>query len=101
MTAIPSPINSTVAAIYRGYEERSGEELRPHLGASQIGHPCSRALWYGFRWALAKDFDGRMLRLFETGQLVENRLIRDLRQDRKSTRLNSSHEFVSRMPSSA
>ena len=24
-----------------------------------------------------------------------------LRQDRKSTRLNSSHEFVSRMPSSA
>ena len=79
MAAIPSPINSTVAAIYRGYEERRGEELRPHLGASQIGHPCSRALWYGFRWALAKDFDGRMLRLFETGQLEENRLIRDLR----------------------
>lgn len=79
MTAIPSPINSTVAAIYRGYEERRGEELRPHLGASQIGHPCSRALWYGFRWALTKDFDGRMLRLFETGQLEENRLIRDLR----------------------
>lgn len=79
MTAIPSPINSTVAAIYRGYEERRGEELRPHLGASQIGHPCSRALWYGFRWALTKDFDGRMLRLFETGQLEENRLIKDLR----------------------
>lgn len=79
MAAIPSPINSTVAAIYRGYEERRGEELRPHLGASQIGHPCSRALWYGFRWALAMDFDGRMLRLFETGQLEENRLIRDLR----------------------
>ena len=79
MTAIPSPINSTVAAIYRGYEERRGEELRPHLGASLIGHPCSRALWYGFRWAGTKNFDGRMLRLFETGQLEENRLIRDLR----------------------
>ena len=25
----------------------------------------------------------------------------DIKQDRKSTRLNSSHEFVSRMPSSA
>jgi hypothetical protein len=79
MTAIPSPINSTVAAIYRGYEERRGEELRPHLGASQIGHPCSRALWYGFRWALTKDFDGRMLRLFDTGQREEDRLICDLR----------------------
>lgn len=79
MTAIPSPINSTVAAIYRGYEERRGEEMRPHLGASQIGHPCSRALWYGFRWALAKDFDGRMLRLFDTGQREEDRLILDLR----------------------
>lgn len=78
MTAIPSPINSTVAAIYRGYEERRGEELRPHLGASVIGNPCSRALWYGFRWALAKDFDGRMLRLFDTGQREEDRLIRDL-----------------------
>ena len=27
--------------------------------------------------------------------------IEELRSDRKSTRLNSSHEFVSRMPSSA
>lgn len=80
MAAIPSPINSTVAAIYRGYEERRGEELRPHLGASVIGHPCSRALWYGFRWALIKNFDGRMLRLFETGQREEERLIRDLRR---------------------
>ena len=29
------------------------------------------------------------------------RLDHDVEQDRKSTRLNSSHEFVSRMPSSA
>ena len=29
------------------------------------------------------------------------RLYATLKQDRKSTRLNSSHEFVSRMPSSA
>ena len=32
-------------------------------------------------------------------QVVE--YIQELRLDRKSTRLNSSHEFVSRMPSSA
>ena len=31
----------------------------------------------------------------------EAEAIRNLAEDRKSTRLNSSHEFVSRMPSSA
>ena len=31
----------------------------------------------------------------------DERKIKPLRDDRKSTRLNSSHEFVSRMPSSA
>ena len=34
-----------------------------------------------------------------TGQYLE--LTLEIQSDRKSTRLNSSHEFVSRMPSSA
>ena len=41
---------------------------------------------------------------FERGQLAQERLAalsQDGCGDRKSTRLNSSHEFVSRMPSSA
>ena len=32
---------------------------------------------------------------------IQKRAYRDWETDRKSTRLNSSHEFVSRMPSSA
>ena len=35
------------------------------------------------------------------GRNSDNKLYRDWETDRKSTRLNSSHEFVSRMPSSA
>ena len=35
------------------------------------------------------------------GIIFGNYLAAALRKDRKSTRLNSSHEFVSRMPSSA
>ena len=35
------------------------------------------------------------------GKIGENMSIRRFVRDRKSTRLNSSHEFVSRMPSSA
>ena len=36
-----------------------------------------------------------------SGQDIAHNLYRDWETDRKSTRLNSSHEFVSRMPSSA
>ena len=35
------------------------------------------------------------------GKAGEDAAAKYLEQDRKSTRLNSSHEFVSRMPSSA
>jgi hypothetical protein len=36
-------------------------------------------LWYGFRWTRVALHAGRILRLFETGQLEEARLIRNLR----------------------
>ena len=29
--------------------------LRQHLGASLIGKPCERALWYAFRWTTLKS----------------------------------------------
>ena len=54
------------AAVLRG-----SEKARPHLGASQIGRPCSRALWYAFRWAAMPSFEPRMLRLFARGQREE------------------------------
>lgn len=48
---------------------------RGHLGASLIGRECERQLWYGFRWATASSYDGRMLRLFNRGHLEEARFI--------------------------
>lgn len=76
---IPATMHSTVAAIYAARVERSDDGLRPHLGASLIGHPCSRALWYGFRWVRKASFDGRTLRLFDRGQREEARFIEELR----------------------
>jgi len=52
---------------------------RSHLGASIVGKRCLRAIWYGFRWAKTPSFDGRMIRLFETGQLAESRFVKELR----------------------
>lgn len=69
----------TVLAIYAQYEKGRGDWRREHLGASQIGKECDRALFYQFRWCSAPSFDGRMLRLFKTGDLEEIRLVKDLR----------------------
>lgn len=70
----------TVKRIYAWYEaQRKGKSHRPHLGGSQIGHECGRALWYQFRWADTPDHEGRVLRLFETGDREEDRVVANLR----------------------
>jgi len=75
----PKPFGVS-SLIYQKYEEASDPGGRAHLGASEIGQECSRALWYSFRWVGWKHFDGRMLRLFNTGHLAEPRLAADLRK---------------------
>jgi hypothetical protein len=80
MAKVPEPINTTIAKIYEAYENDADSGNRPHLGASLIGHACERYLWLTFRWAGAKKFTGRMLRLFETGQLAEARFVANLRR---------------------
>lgn len=73
-------IPPTVQMIYDHYKkQREGKTHRPHLGGSQIGNECSRALWYQFRWAWSPQFEGRLLRLFETGDREEERIVKNLR----------------------
>jgi len=72
-----SPIT---AAIYAHYKEvGDADPYRGYLGASIIGHPCERYLWYLFRACTKEDFPGRIYRLFETGDLEEIRMVKDLR----------------------
>ncbi|MBF0400713.1 MAG: oxidoreductase [Magnetococcales bacterium] len=80
MAPLPKPHSPTVEAILAAYESDSRDGFRPHLGASLIGKECERALWFDFRWTTRSQFSGRMLRLFETGQLEENRFVRNLRR---------------------
>ena len=54
---------------------------------------------FGDRWYLPKGSISMEFKETLTGTIVKD--YRDWETDRKSTRLNSSHEFVSRMPSSA
>lgn len=68
-----------VEAIYQWHESNQGDWRRKHLGGSMLGEECLRKLWYSFRWTLPPAFGGRMLRLFETGQLEEGRFVAELR----------------------
>ena len=73
--------SETVKQIYEWHEAMNiGKPPRKgRLGASIIGHECDRYLWFSYRKLFATKFNGRMLRLFETGHLEEPRLIRELR----------------------
>lgn len=79
MAPLPERAQPTVDAIYQAYEAKQDSGYREHLGASLIGEACERSLFYSFRWTSRAVFAGRMLRLFQTGHLQEDRLVSDLR----------------------
>ena len=86
MAKIEDPRQELARRIYRSYELRefdwtgqSTDWRRAHLGASMIGRPCLRQLWYNFRWWTAPNFPGRVLRLFERGHREEPWLADDMR----------------------
>lgn len=80
MAALPEPQHTLARAIYGWHEARAAQEqARPYLGASSLGDPCERRLWLGFRWVAAEKFEGRMLRLFDTGHREEARLLEEMR----------------------
>lgn len=59
-------------------EYREPEPGRWHLGASEIGHPCSRKIWYSFRWVLKVEHPGHKQRLFKRGHSEEPKFVHRL-----------------------
>lgn len=51
---------------------------RGHLGMSSIADDA-RTLWLKFRWSLPDNVDGRLLRIFELGDRIEDMLAEKLR----------------------
>lgn len=79
MAELPPPHQQTLDAIYRAYEAKAERSHRTYVGMSTMGNECDRALWMAFRWAHPPEqFDGRKLRLFETGHREEARMLDDL-----------------------
>ena len=82
MVAIP--LRSELQIINRMYDAIAKSKANPdvylgRIGASFIGEECIRQIWFDWRGFSREQFSGRMLRLFETGHLQEDRIIADLR----------------------
>ena len=78
MTNIAEIVNetSTVRAVDLAYE--AGNVQRQRLGLSQAGHKCKRVLWYTHRGYNEPQTEGRILRLFQLGNILEDQTIADL-----------------------
>jgi hypothetical protein len=61
-------------------DELQESEPRWHLGASEIGHECSRKIWFSFRWILTIRYSGKLNRLFKRGHKEEPNFIHRLRR---------------------
>lgn len=66
----------TVDLINRAYEQ--ARKPRGYLGLSQCGHECKRFLWYTHKGYEGSAPEGRVLRLFQLGNLIEDQVIGDL-----------------------
>jgi len=81
MAEIPqvTDAHAIVERIYKAIEKKQRGTFRlSRVGSSSIGNDCLRAIWYGWRGYTKEDFEGRILRLFKTGHLQEDRIVADL-----------------------
>lgn len=61
-------------------ERRYAQERRGYVGASILGHPCSRYIWYTFRWwNPAGTITARQNRLFNRGHQEEPVMLKELK----------------------
>ncbi len=69
-------LNKTTSRVDEYYERNNKVSYSSGIAISELGEPCSRKLWYKMRHYLPKEqFQGRMLRLFETGNRAETTLV--------------------------
>lgn len=72
MVAIPPKDDPTIAAMKTAlYQKQFEEKKRDYLGASLIGNPCARQIWYQFNDYPRQPFEAETLMKFEDGHRTE------------------------------
>lgn len=80
MSPMPELKLQVALQIEAAYEAKRNPRHGYRLPPSKLGADCERSLWYSFRWVSPPStFEGQMIRLFETGDSQEIRMIDDLK----------------------
>ena len=80
MVAIPQIGDPTLDAVRKVSEILgNAERKRDYIGASAIGDPCARKIWYQYTGQPQKPFDAATLYRFEDGHRTESLIIDRLR----------------------
>lgn len=80
MAPLPPPKHQTVLAIYQAYKDANESRDGVTIPVSALAEECQRKQFYDFRWVSPQeDLDGRTLRIFETGNVEEDRMVENLR----------------------
>ena len=76
----PIPQENKIANEMYEAASRARGESRNYLGMSQIGDPCKRKIWFGFRGYTSLPLDGRAAMIFDIGNRVEDAVIHWLKE---------------------
>jgi len=76
MVQIPENPNSTIKEID---SITYPQDFREYLSMSDIGNTCPRSMWMSFRWCSDIEIEAKGKRIFERGDIEEERIIRDLK----------------------
>jgi len=80
MVTIPQYKDPTLEAMKRICVEQGNKQTpRNYLGASLIGNPCSRQIWYAYKAYPKKPFEAETLWNFEDGHRTEDLIAARLR----------------------
>lgn len=72
MVQIPQNIDPTLQAMYAKIEEKSDKSKRDYLGASLIGNPCARQIYYQYNGYEQEPFNAETLMNFADGHRTED-----------------------------
>lgn len=80
MVEIPERIDPTLDAINAALEAEQKPYVSKNIGFGEIGHECSRHLWYKINTDEPEVFNASTLRIFNSGHSAEARMADELRK---------------------
>lgn len=84
-----------IKAINNAIETRIKRDTRSYIGASSIGNPCLRAIWYGYKGYESAGFPTSTQITFDIGKSLEELLLNYIELSGiKVERANESNDFL-------